>query len=79
MTRPGTVVARLVRHDNPNDVIAEVYRTGRIRTQWRYRIVGGNREIMAASEAYTTVADARRGVWDLMYRLDVVGVGWVAV
>lgn len=80
MTRPGTVVARLVRHDNPNDVIAEVYRSGRLRTGWRYRILGGNREIMAASEGYTTQRDARIGVHALAHRFDQPNdVKWVAV
>lgn len=29
--------------------------------RWRFRVVGGNGEPMAASEAYTRKADAQRG------------------
>ena len=34
--------------------------------KWRYRIKGGNGEIMVTSEAYTRDVDAVRGVHDLM-------------
>lgn len=33
--------------------------------QWRYRIKGGNGEIMATSEGYTRPEDAVRGYRDL--------------
>lgn len=35
----------------------------------RYRILGGNGEIMATSEGYTRDQDAERGLRDLLYAI----------
>lgn len=37
--------------------------------EWRYRVVGGNGEIMVTSEGYTSSSDARRGLADLATEL----------
>jgi hypothetical protein len=69
-TRPGRLIKVLRCADGSK--LAEVYAT----TSWlrprdfRYRILGGNNKIMAASEGYVTLSGAVEGVEDLMRRLD---------
>ncbi len=50
--------------------IVGVYRsTDHGRRCYRFRILGGNNEIMAASQAYDSIKDAARGADDLRNRL----------
>ena len=41
----------------------EIYRSGLIFREWRFRIVAGNGRILAASEGYKNKADAEKAVW----------------
>lgn len=76
--RPGTVL--YVIRDRQGRTVFEVTRHTRpLRAdEYRYRILGGNGEIMASGEAYPSASGAMDGAHALLARLDPIPspVGW---